>query len=168
VLVRKNGNRYEGCWENGVSKGRGVFTWRDGSTSFGNWGKKFVNEKRVSMDECNNNNNKSVSFPIICIWELNGEAGDITCDIVEASMIYDGGRVCESDVQLQKSPCGSIDGDVKKPGHTVSKGHMNYDLMLNLQLGIRYLIYIATLISFSVMVWLELDKKKHNKVIIYI
>ena len=94
VLVRKNGNRYEGCWENGVSKGRGVFTWRDGSTSFGNWGKKFVNEKRVSMDECNNNNNKSVSFPIICIWELNGEAGDITCDIVEASMIYDGGRVC--------------------------------------------------------------------------
>ena len=76
--------------------------------------------------------------------------------------------VCESDVQLQKSPCGSVDGDVKKPGHTVSKGHKNYDLMLNLQLGIRYLIYIATLISFSVMVWLELDKKKHNKVIIYI
>ncbi|KAH1126153.1 hypothetical protein GYH30_015263 [Glycine max] len=146
VLVWKNGNRYEGCWENGVPKGRGVFTWRDGNTSSGNWGKEFVNEKRVSVDECSNNNNnnnsnsnnKSVSFPRICIWELDGEAGDITCDIVEASMIYGGGGVCESDVQLQKSPCGSVDGDVKKPGHTVSKGHKNYDLMLNLQLGIRY------------------------------
>ena len=69
---------------------------------------------------------------------------------------------------MQKIPCGSVDGDVKKPGHMVSKGHKNYDLMLNLQLGIRYLIYIATLIRFSVVVWLELDKKKHNKVIIYI
>ncbi|CAJ1974771.1 unnamed protein product [Sphenostylis stenocarpa] len=149
VLVWKNGNRYEGCWENGVPKGRGVFTWRDGSTSTGNWGKEFVNEKRVSVDECfnnNNNNNKSVSFPRICIWELDGEAGDITCDIVEASMFYGGGGCesggggagCESDVQLQRSPCGSVDGDIKKPGHTVSKGHKNYDLMLNLQLGIRY------------------------------
>ncbi|XP_014492248.1 phosphatidylinositol 4-phosphate 5-kinase 2 [Vigna radiata var. radiata] len=146
VLVWKNGNRYEGCWENGVPKGRGVFTWRDGSTSSGNWGKEFVNEKRVSVDECCNNNNnniKSVSFPRICIWELDGEAGDITCDIVEASVFYGGGgggggTGCESDVQLQRSPCGSVDGDVKKPGHTVSKGHKNYDLMLNLQLGIRY------------------------------
>ncbi|XP_047176303.1 phosphatidylinositol 4-phosphate 5-kinase 2-like isoform X1 [Vigna umbellata] len=145
VLVWKNGNRYEGCWENGVPKGRGVFTWRDGSTSSGNWGKEFVNEKRVSVDECCNKNHniKSVSFPRICIWELDGEAGDITCDIVEASVFYgsgggEGGTGCESDVQLQRSPCRSVDGDVKKPGHTVSKGHKNYDLMLNLQLGIRY------------------------------
>ena len=65
--------------------------------------------------------------------------------------------MCASDVQLQKSPCGSVDGDVKKSGHTVSKGHKNYDLMLNLQLGIRYFIYIANLICFSVMVCLELD-----------
>ena len=85
-----------------------MFTWRNGSTSSRNWGKEFVNEKRVSMDECNNNNNnnnnnsnsnnKSVIFPRICIWELDGEAGDITCDIVEASMIYGGGGVCGSDV----------------------------------------------------------------------
>ncbi|KAL6279251.1 hypothetical protein ACE6H2_016132 [Prunus campanulata] len=31
-------------------------------------------------------------------------------------------------------------GEPKKPGHTISKGHKNYDLMLNLQLGIRYCI----------------------------
>ncbi|RDX69624.1 Phosphatidylinositol 4-phosphate 5-kinase 1, partial [Mucuna pruriens] len=144
VLVWKNGNRYDGCWENGVPKGKGKFMWRDGSTSSGNWGKEFVNDKTVSLDvdvsvdgcNNNNNNNKSVSFPRICIWELDGEAGDITCDIVEASMFYGGG--CESGVHLQTSPCSSVDGDFKKPGHTVSKGHKNYDLMLNLQLGIRY------------------------------
>jgi len=103
------------------------------------------------VDECCNNNNnnsntKSVSFPRICIWELDGEAGDITCDIVEASVFYGGGggTGCESEVQLQRSPCGSVDGDVKKPGHTVSKGHKNYDLMLNLQLGIRYFTLILS------------------------
>jgi len=122
------------------------------------------------VDECCNNNNnnhstKSVSFPRICIWELDGEAGDITCDIVETSVFYGGGGCesggggtgCESgggvtgcenggrgtgceSVQFQRIPCGSVDGDVKKPGHTVSKGHKNYDFMLNLQLGIRYLL----------------------------
>ncbi|XP_027360793.1 phosphatidylinositol 4-phosphate 5-kinase 2-like [Abrus precatorius] len=151
VLVWKNGNRYEGFWENGVPKGKGVFTWHDGNSWSGNWGYENENDerdvkKRVSMDGC-----KSVSFPRICIWELDGEAGDITCDIVdniEASMFYREGSVLESGgvggdgdagfVKLQRSPCRSVDGDVKKPGHAVSKGHKNYDLMLNLQLGIRY------------------------------
>ncbi|VVA33482.1 PREDICTED: phosphatidylinositol 4-phosphate [Prunus dulcis] len=31
-------------------------------------------------------------------------------------------------------------GEPKKPGHTTSKGHKNCNLMLNLQLGIRYCI----------------------------
>ena len=160
VLVWKNGNRYEGEWENGVPKGKGVFTWRDGSTCSGNWGKEFVSDeercrsrrrsvemvvkKRVSLD----GGGKSVSFPRICIWELDGEAGDITCDIVdnvEASMFYRDGSEFDGGGDfgcgnLQKGPCGGlVDGDVKKPGHTVSKGHKNYDLMLNLQLGIRCL-----------------------------
>ncbi|CAL0319768.1 unnamed protein product [Lupinus luteus] len=157
VLVWRNGNRYRGWWENGVPKGEGEFTWRDGSSSKGNWGKEFVNEervvkKRVSFD----GNGKSVGFPRICIWEHDGEAGDITCDIVdnvEASMFYKDGSEFENGGgggggggdgddfgQLPKSPCSSVEGDVKKPGHTVSKGHKNYDLMLNLQLGIRYTV----------------------------
>ncbi|KAL1347040.1 hypothetical protein HN51_020561 [Arachis hypogaea] len=164
VLVWKNGNRYEGFWENGIPKGKGVFTWRDGSTCSGNWGKEFVSDeercrsrrrsvemvvkKRVSVD--GGLGGRSVSFPRICIWELDGEAGDITCDIVdnvEASMFYkdwsefeSGGSNGSGDDggwNLQRSPC-LVDGDVKKPGYTVSKGHRSYDLMLNLQLGIRY------------------------------
>ncbi|KAI4336493.1 hypothetical protein L6164_015015 [Bauhinia variegata] len=155
VLMWANGNRYEGYWENGVPKGKGVFTWSDGSTSAGNWGKEFRNEeksfqmtatgmarKRSSVD-----GSRSVSFPRICIWELDGEAGDITCDIVdnvEASMFYRDGNESENGgeapAQFHKSTCGSADGDAKKPGQTISKGHKSYDLMLNLQLGIRYTV----------------------------
>ncbi|KAL3641780.1 Phosphatidylinositol 4-phosphate 5-kinase 2 [Castilleja foliolosa] len=81
-------------------------------------------------------------FPRICIWESDGEAGDITCDIidnVEASMLYRDGFVFDLDglKQFRRNPC-FLSEEVKKPGETISRGHKNYDLMLNLQLGIRY------------------------------
>ncbi|KAI8004579.1 hypothetical protein LOK49_LG08G00816 [Camellia lanceoleosa] len=84
------------------------------------------------------------AFPRICIWEAEGEAGDITCDIidnVEASMFCrDGtGFDCHGIRKFQRSPC-CLNGEVKKLGQTISKGHKNYDLMLNLQLDIRCLL----------------------------
>lgn len=48
------------------------------------------------------------------------------------------------DATLRGSPL-RIPKVVKKQGETISKGHKNYDLMLNLQLGIRY-VYIHTYI----------------------
>ncbi|CAA0818482.1 Phosphatidylinositol 4-phosphate 5-kinase 1 [Striga hermonthica] len=82
------------------------------------------------------------AFPRICIWESDGEAGDITCDIVdnvEASMLYRDGFLFDRDGlrQFRRNPY-YVSGEVKKPGQTIAKGHKNYDLMLNLQLGIRY------------------------------
>ncbi|KAG9457213.1 hypothetical protein H6P81_001721 [Aristolochia fimbriata] len=84
------------------------------------------------------------NFPRICIWESDGEAGDITCDIidnVEASMFYSDGTKTPDRVMVsaprRRSPC-CFAGEAKKPGQTISKGHKNYDLMLNLQLGISY------------------------------
>ncbi|KAL0438041.1 UNVERIFIED_CONTAM: Phosphatidylinositol 4-phosphate 5-kinase [Sesamum latifolium] len=82
-------------------------------------------------------------FPRICIWESDGEAGDITCDIidnVEASILYRDGFPLNRDgiKQFRRNPCCFSGGEVKKPGQTIAKGHKNYDLMLNLQLGIRY------------------------------
>uniref|UniRef100_A0A199U9L3 1-phosphatidylinositol-4-phosphate 5-kinase n=1 Tax=Manihot esculenta TaxID=3983 RepID=A0A199U9L3_MANES len=40
--------------------------------------------------------------------------------------------------QFRRGSCCFNGAEVKKPGETISKGHKNYDLMLNLQLGIRY------------------------------
>lgn len=86
-------------------------------------------------------------FPRICIWDSDGEAGDITCDIVDnveaASMMFYKGRSStmfdfDGLKQLRRNSCCFINGgEMKKPGQTISKGHKNYDLMLNLQLGIR-------------------------------
>ncbi|CAL9215856.1 unnamed protein product [Arabidopsis halleri] len=158
LLVWPNGNRYEGLWENGIPKGSGVFTWSDGSSCVGAWNESKImrsffngvekndllvgNRKRSSVDSGAGSLGGEKVFPRICIWESDGEAGDITCDIidnVEASMIYRDRISVDRDGfrQFKKNPCW-FDGEAKKPGETISKGHKKYDLMLNLQLGIRY------------------------------
>lgn len=96
--------------------------------------------KRSSVDSARGSLTER-SFPRICIWESDGEAGDITCDIVdnvEASMFYRTGMGLDRGGirQFRRSPCW-LSGEAKKPGQTISKGHKNYELMLNLQLGIR-------------------------------
>ncbi|KAH7654741.1 Phosphatidylinositol-4-phosphate 5-kinase protein [Dioscorea alata] len=159
ILIWANGNRYDGHWENGVPKGSGVFTWPDGSCYVGTWGKdpRSLNgtfypsslpqpRKRSSVDGVVLGRGSGVAaekgFPRICIWESDGEAGDITCDIIdtlEASMLYrDGTSFDRGSACNRRSPCCLTPGEAKKPGQTISKGHKNYDLMLNLQLGIRY------------------------------
>lgn len=92
-----------------------------------------VTKKRSSVDGSRGSSTTDRGFfPRICIWESDGEAGDITCDIVDNMFFRDGIR------QFRRNPCCFSGGEVKKPGQTISKGHKNYDLMLNLQLGIRY------------------------------
>ncbi|KAE8725039.1 Phosphatidylinositol 4-phosphate 5-kinase 3 [Hibiscus syriacus] len=160
ALIWANGNRYDGQWENGVPKGNGVFSSPDGSRYMGPWdddnlkkiqqlndGKEHcvkggenlvvMPRKRPSVDGRGSLSigERNINFPRICIWESDGEAGDITCDIldnVEASMIYSDGFK-----QFRRNPYW-FSNEIKKPGETISKGHKNYELMLNLQLGIRY------------------------------
>ncbi|KAL5982602.1 Phosphatidylinositol 4-phosphate 5-kinase 1 [Asimina triloba] len=171
VLIWANGNRYDGQWENGSPKGNGVFTWPDGSCYVGSWnpsyelsgtfypgniartpfspllpdnhGRHFPLRKRSSVDGDARGGGFERNFPRICIWESDGEAGDITCDIIdnaEASMFYRDGTASDDGLvaasRRRSSSCFSR--EAKKQGHTISKGHKNYDLMLNLQLGIRY------------------------------
>ncbi|XWS21584.1 hypothetical protein CRYUN_Cryun30bG0066800 [Craigia yunnanensis] len=172
TLIWANGHRYDGQWENGVPKGNGVFYWPDGSSYIGAWNEDNMKKiqqlngpfyhgndgkehclkggeslvvmprKRSSVDGRGSLGERNMNFPRICIWESDGEAGDITCDIidnVEASMIYRDGLGLDRDGfrQFRRNPC-CFSGEIKKPGQTISKGHKNYDLMLNLQLGIRY------------------------------
>nr|XP_043640022.1 phosphatidylinositol 4-phosphate 5-kinase 1 [Erigeron canadensis] len=102
-----------------------------------------VAKKRSSVDGSRGSMNGERNFPRICIWESDGEAGDITCDIIdnaEASMLYRDAMGLNRDEirQFRRNPCCFNGGEAKKPGQMISKGHKNYDLMLNLQLGIRY------------------------------
>ncbi|XP_061339567.1 phosphatidylinositol 4-phosphate 5-kinase 1-like [Gastrolobium bilobum] len=145
-LVWANGNRYDGPWENGVPKAHGVMKMQHCLSLKGNNGLLFGDNfgvtmrKRSSVDGSSRGSVNEKSFPRICIWESEGEAGDITCDIidnVEASMFYRDGTASDSDELFRRNPC-CFSADVKRPGQTISKGHKNYDLMLNLQLGIRY------------------------------
>ncbi|PQQ05225.1 phosphatidylinositol 4-phosphate 5-kinase 1 isoform X2 [Prunus yedoensis var. nudiflora] len=81
------------------------------------------------------------TFPRICIRESDWEAGDITCYIinnVEALMFYRNGTGFDRDGfgKFRRSPC-CFSGEPKKLGQTISKGHKNYDLMLNLQLVVE-------------------------------
>ncbi|XXG60840.1 hypothetical protein AAC387_Pa04g2653 [Persea americana] len=102
----------------------------------------FPSRKRSSVDGASSRGSLADrNFPRICIWESDGEAGDITCDIidnVQASKFYcDGTGLDHGAAPQRRGPC-CFKGEAKKPGLTISKGHKNYDLMLNLQKGISY------------------------------
>lgn len=77
VLVWVNGNWFEGMWENGVNKGNGIF--------FYFWSEKFVInlKKRVLMDSGGGGVGGERIFLRICIWDSDGEVGDIICDIID-------------------------------------------------------------------------------------
>ncbi|CAL0315512.1 unnamed protein product [Lupinus luteus] len=165
--IWKNRNEYVGEWKNGVINGKGELVWNNGSRYGGQWNNGVLKKTQywlkgnnllmnenfgvalrksgssVTSVEVGRGSVNEKNFPRICIWESEGD--DITCDIVdnvEASMYYRDGTVSDyNDVkQFQRNPCCGFASEVKRPGQTVSKGHKNYDLMLNLQLGIRYTV----------------------------
>ncbi|KAG1371111.1 Phosphatidylinositol 4-phosphate 5-kinase 4 [Cocos nucifera] len=98
-----------------------------------------------TITELNSNGEGKRGFEKICIWESNG---DITCDIVDGSSVVGGGgrmvgcRSADVDTRVFRTP-PQVHWLPKTPrtqGETISKGHKNYELMLNLQLGIRHAV----------------------------
>ncbi|RAL41606.1 unnamed protein product [Cuscuta campestris] len=83
------------------------------------------------------------SFPRICIWESDGDAGDIICNIVDTMEPMEPSRLYWDGVRQFRRK----DGKGKKPGQSISKGHKDYDLMLNLQLGISFSVGKHALVS---------------------
>ncbi|KAI3680999.1 hypothetical protein L6452_35779 [Arctium lappa] len=167
TLIWGNGHRYDGTWEVGLPKGNGTFRWEDGSFYVGVWGKdqkeqnvKFYEstppvchddwEPRqlfsVEMNECVISEAECVSeFPSDKVFSwLNGEGKHhkrhIGKNAKNRRQSVDG-RVSNGDgVGIN----GNINGlgirphPVERQGITIGKGHKNYELMLNLQLGIRH------------------------------
>jgi 1-phosphatidylinositol-4-phosphate 5-kinase len=157
ALICANGSRYDGVWENGVPKGSGVFTWPTG----GSWPGSSVDLPAMSATFFAPPGAVAVSrrssvegvgdkaTPRICIWESEGEAGDITCDIVDAleasmPMLFKEAAAIAGGATYMRSASGvprwasavATTPQSKRPGRTISKRHKNYELMLQLQLGI--------------------------------
>ena len=145
-MIWANGKRYEGDWETCYTSRSSK---QEFSTGGGNGG-QVLNRSSVRK--------RNVNLPRTCIWESDGEVGDIICDIVdnrEASSMFvprnddDGDEDDDDDDEesessegdesgdFRKSPCHSEVVEMKKPGQLITKGHKNYDLVLSLQLGIR-------------------------------
>jgi 1-phosphatidylinositol-4-phosphate 5-kinase len=108
-------------------------------------GNRPANGRANSVSGLSNSSGSDRKYDKICIWESDG---DITCDIVDGLVLGDevaaprteGGG--EGRGMHRVSPAPHITQwvprpEVKRQGEIIAKGHKNYELMLNLQLGIR-------------------------------
>ncbi|KAL9252409.1 Phosphatidylinositol 4-phosphate 5-kinase 1-like protein [Drosera capensis] len=138
----RDGERYAGMWRRGVREGKGVFVWSNGMVYEGEWkdgkmtgegrfrwgnGEEGVEEEagKVVVHNSCFQEKVVVVVPRVCVWDREGEKGDFVCEFVE-------------NAEVVKRKGAEEEEEGRKPGVTISKGHKNYDLMLNLQLGIRY------------------------------
>ena len=131
TFVWSSGERYDGEWRDGKEEGRGTFTWPDGSYFDGNW---------VGGDKHG-----------VGIWAPPVAADASATGAPRDAVLreYDrGSLVREELVPAQQRPVG--DPVAGRPavktrkvrevrmGETIFKGAPSYDLMLQLQLGVRW------------------------------
>ncbi|CAL5040689.1 unnamed protein product [Urochloa decumbens] len=92
---------------------------------------KFIGRETNESSANQSCENKSDSnFPILEREYMQGVL--ISEIVVDRSFSYSFRRVSRRQKKMVK--------DIKKPGQTIIKGHRSYDLMLSLQLGIRYTV----------------------------
>ncbi|CAN1344719.1 Phosphatidylinositol 4-phosphate 5-kinase 6 [Linum perenne] len=154
----KNGSNYEGNWEAGFPKGEGTYTWADGGKYVGVWSKSAT----LDWDQQELYRGEIVGCKVCAGEEMSIYPSQKSCYVpgsdpgaVEGRMSnysmssWDGSDSGVSgygfDVDGEDGGCGLNDSlkklklqPAKKQGVTISKGHKNYELMLNLQLGIRH------------------------------
>ena len=132
TFVWSTGERYDGEWRDGKEEGRGTFTWPDGSYFDGNW----VGGEKHGVG----------------IWAPPVAPADASAPGAPRDAVlreYDrGSLVREELVPAQQRPVG--DPVAGRPavktrkvrevrmGETIFKGAPSYDLMLQLQLGVRW------------------------------
>ncbi|XP_047086294.1 phosphatidylinositol 4-phosphate 5-kinase 1-like [Lolium rigidum] len=122
--------------------------------------------KRLSVD-----GSAKPPGPRICIWECDGEAGDITCDIVAAPFR----RSCSArPTQAPAAPffrmmtpppprpqrVAEAEEEARKPGKAIRRGHRSYGLMLNLQLGISYSVGKSSALPFKKLLATDFDPRE--------
>ena len=132
TFVWSSGERYDGEWRDGKEEGRGTFTWPDGSYFDGNW---VGGEKH------------GVGLWAPPVASSDASAPGAPRDAVLREYNH-GNLVREELVPAQQRPVG--DPVAGRPavktrkvrevrmGETIFKGAPSYDLMLQLQLGVRW------------------------------
>ncbi|XP_054814056.1 phosphatidylinositol 4-phosphate 5-kinase 6-like [Prosopis cineraria] len=166
-MVWSNGNSFEGCWEDGLPIGNGTFKWDNGDVYVGFWSSDpserdvtydpsggsdqnqewdpqemySVHLKSCKMSPCE----KLLIYPSQKMINISGAEGEV----MQKQSVH--GRLSNNSIEdIGGSP--HLQGSIprahkplplrlkapKRQGVTISKGHKNYELMLNLQLGIRH------------------------------
>ncbi|TYI31424.1 hypothetical protein ES332_A05G450200v1 [Gossypium tomentosum] len=161
-----DGNSYGGCWEDDFPKGNGTFRWPDGSSYVGVWSKD-VKEMNGTYNPSDSSTEKPDWDPQVVFSEYLKECkicpGEKMSILPSKKMPHwpgmgkgndqgrprrmsDGKLNCHSFSSDTHDVSAISEGDSKDDddgieslqGQTISKGHKNYELMLNLQLGIRH------------------------------
>ncbi|KAI3740546.1 hypothetical protein L2E82_31014 [Cichorium intybus] len=162
TMMWANGNRYDGSWEDGLPKGNGTFHWQDGSFYAGIWsrdqkeqsGKFYPSTSQVPHDDWDPHQLFSVEMGECLICEEGENIVIFPSDKLFYWSNNDEGKPPtrrNSETRARKSSMdgsggnGYLGGSLKirmqpgkRQGVTICKGHKNYELMLNLQLGIRH------------------------------
>ncbi|KAH6755822.1 Phosphatidylinositol-4-phosphate 5-kinase family protein [Perilla frutescens var. hirtella] len=132
TLVWANGSRYEGNWHDGLPKGTGTFRWVDGSFYVGVWSEDPREQSGTYYTSSSNKGSLDWDPTNVYLVYLR----DCCISVVEKIL------VSPSEKMVNWQCEGRLQHFIIKPetrqGHTISKGHKNYELMLNLQLGIRH------------------------------
>ncbi|RZR71668.1 hypothetical protein BHM03_00006323 [Ensete ventricosum] len=158
TLTWKNGDSYEGNWLDGMMHGFGVYTWVDSGCYVGTWtrghlinfeqsrAKHVALERRWSLEVAIE---KVIGHDMTLesVAESDEKAVDTNVPILEREYMQ---GVLISEVVINNSFLMSprkakrrqkrLMKEIKKPGEAIIKGHRSYDLMLSLQLGIRYTV----------------------------
>ncbi|QDZ24292.1 phosphatidylinositol phosphate kinase [Chloropicon primus] len=153
TFVWHTGERYDGDWKTGLENGPGLFIWADGSAFYGFWEDGKKHGSGVWWRELDASGGGGAGATPRPKSPNDATADKLTVALSENKVIgreynkgklvkehwIDRDKVCLPSLRATREPAKKTKKYAKKvQGETIVKGHRSYDLMLNLQLGIRY------------------------------
>ncbi|EYU42931.1 hypothetical protein MIMGU_mgv1a024840mg [Erythranthe guttata] len=128
TMAWANGTQYEGSWADGFPRGNGTFRWGDGSCYVGVWSED-PSEQSGTYYPSSSNTGGGFEWDPQEVYLVN--LSDCRISPGEKIPIFPSEKAVNWDCEEKIKPA-------KRQGLTISRGHKNYELMLNLQLGIRH------------------------------
>uniref|UniRef100_R7W1M3 1-phosphatidylinositol-4-phosphate 5-kinase n=1 Tax=Aegilops tauschii TaxID=37682 RepID=R7W1M3_AEGTA len=135
-----DGSMYEGSWRQGRASGRGKFSWPSGATYEGDLA------GGQTQHECIHSKIMSCAHCVATIRDPSRTSSKyrsgVRCSLPSGGLLVTSltaSIIAHHTLTLAKA-MRAPSMQTKKQGETISKGHKNYELMLNLQLGIRHAV----------------------------